>query len=916
MLVVKRRILYCVLLLTLLWGGVEVVSAGVAGLNPRRTVASIEAVADTSCPQSFRQLFCTGLISSTNCELCLPCMGDTMPDYYCDCMGGIPFHYGLDTIVSDTVWFVTKVSDILNNGMTAYWFSDSVVSIDIFIACHLSNPNKRVELTKNSSRIMSPAEIRAMLGNAGDMGQLIGNKPVYLRVAPRAEGRVLIYKYGDSFHSTCNQDSILKVFYGLKYAIAHQKETFLLPRVRVRSMKFMNWNQKDNEPARVSLVRGDCTTGDTVLTVLMTDSLKPYFFNKTLLQEAYTNNDSMYIVVECSKFGYISFHSSARFPGELQHSVDTLMCQGALYGLDQVILNDTSFADTVYYYKDTLGINSVNITVVRPDPVMDTMLLKSKQLYFFYHGQYVDHFGDYDIIEHADGGCDGRYLLHVEHDLVYQTEEKTVETCQGKTYTINKVAYSTNTIVRDTTTIDADTKKITIYTLRFIPPVLEYDTIYINKRQLPYKYEGKYVRSFGDTVMTITKRNTCTRKIRLTVVETELPLQHKYATIDTTVCLGLGLQLSDTLVYEPGAYLDSMMIAEDTLLHAEYHLSIGPALSINDTLRIYRSLLPYEFADTVLADFGEYDLYVREEDECDKQMHLTLLPETEYIEQTIDTTLCHGKQLSIAGVVLSEDTTVVDTVPLAEDVLGVRTWIVRFTAPKAEQVALQAKESELPLAYADTALGFGVHNLFVRGNGECDRLELVTVTPVEDFQTRVVDTAICFGKVMTIAGKEYRRNAEVKDTVQLSAHTWMCTTYRLSFTIPDLQYDTLTVGQGGMPVNYADTVISEYGTYQVVLHAEGECDILVELTVEQGTGLETVKNELQIVPTMAKTGQMLRLTSPESGLLQVFDVLGREVRHQNIPSGVTPIRLFQAGNYIVQLITSESILTQRIIITN
>ncbi len=913
-----RAFAYFCICLALLWGGAVCALAEVTGLSPLRQVASIEQVQDTACSQAYRQFFCTGLISSATCELCLPCMGDTMPDYYCDCMEGIPFHYGLDTVITDTVWYTARVSDIVNGGICAYWFSDSVVSIDLFIACNLKRPNEQINLSRNSSRIYSPETIRSMLGSAGDIVGIVGSKPIYLRVAPRAKGRVIIDKYGESFRSDCG-DSIFSVYYGIQYALGNEHTVYRMPRARQRSLKFVNWIQKDNKPLRMSIVRGDCLAGDTVESVVLTDSVRPYMADTTLMQDVYNKKDSLYFVFDRADFGKVIFRSTAKYPDKFKTYEDTVMCQGAMFDNGTIITHDTAFVDTLWIVRDTLAIRTTNVTMVSPDPAMDTMLLKSKQLYFYYHGGYITEFGDYDITEHNDGGCDGRYMLHVEHDWTVVNKKQTITECSGKTITLNGKKYTANKTVKDTVdNYSTDTRTITTYTLKFTSPVLEYDTIYLNKYQLPYRYEGKYVRSFGDTTMTITRTNTCTRKICLTVIETKLPLQYKDVETDTVVCRGMGLLLTmlDTVVTDNGVYYDSLMIAEDTMLCIKYNLTIREAENYKDTLLLMQRELPYQYYDTLLSAYGEYDMYLTQADECDRKVHLSVVPQIEYVEQEKDTMLCHGMVMQLGGLSLTEDTMLVDTTEISEYVQAVTTWHISFPQPQPLQVEVSAKESELPLQYADTMLGYGTHLLFTAGNGECDKWEQVSVQPQDDWQLQQADTSECFGKTVKIGAHSVMRDTVFTDTLQLSEHTWQCTTYRIRFTIPEVQKDTLYVPAEGMPVAYADTVIKEYGTYQVVLRAEGECDMLVELAVVQATGVAALRQELEVVPTIAKSGQLIRMNLPDNGTLQVFDVVGREVLTETLPAGVMPLRLSNTGNYILKFSTRDSILTRRIIITN
>lgn len=878
-------------------------------LRHYHVVSAEEAESGTGCSQSFVETFCKGLFGQIDCEICLPCVGDTMPSHYCDCLDGIPFQYGLDTILSDTIWYRTVVKDILDGGIAAYWFSSNEVSIDLFIMCSLTTPNKKISLTKNTSEILSTAQIKAILGSTGDLGDLFQTKPVYIRVAPTGPGRVVITKYGEGFPTQCDED-IEQLEYSIFYAVSKDETAFSISHEDLPKFKFANWKQQKNKPLTLILRTGDCLTGNDVDKFVFNDTLRPYFPRQALLDSLYNTGESVYVILDADDYGKVQFHDSMRFSTKYNTTKDTIMCQGAPYLNGLIINQDTTILDTTWVTSFWLALTTVNIQVITPEPIMDTLLVKYNKLPFFHHGEYIYDFGDYDISEILEDGCTARYLVHVGHDWIYDVSEKHQTECQGKSITVGGIAYSTDTVVIDTVdNIKADLRSITTHILEFTPPTLEYDTVYYYKTDLPQRYIGTcYVRAFGDTTFLVSSRNACDRLIQVTVEERKLPLQYKNIEIDTTLCLGAGLDLFyfDTLVFDAGRYQDSILIAEDTMLCITYNLSFEQYPPMSDTIYIMQRELPYIYKGAKIDSFGEYNIFVEPYNDCHQQVALVVLPENEYIVITVDTTLCRGLAEQLVN----------DTVQLDTYLYGVTVWNITIVEPEEEMMVVEATERQIPINVEGTELDYGTHRIETTTEDGCLRLIDVTVVPKEE--TILIDSIIstCHGKSITFRGKTYYEAEDITETIQVSEYTWHEITYHITFTAPELIYETLVVeDESNFPLDYLGTRIEDYGTYTILLAAKDECDVMVVLTVAQTAALNNVKRStLEVIPSIAKAGQVMNITIPNQGTLEVMDVVGRQVLHQTVTTGIMPLQINVPGNYFIQLQTQDELLTRRVII--
>lgn len=466
---------------------------------------------------------------SPTCEIMRKRLG--YPYYYCDCSEqSSTFIFPLDALITDTVWFKADISDLLK-GMSAYWFADCGVQMDVYAMCASKEPTMTLRVGKNQMREMDATSINEKLAAMGSAGEALKNIKPRIRVYPTGtgSGRVLCYPYNEGPHSTCND--LLPVYTSMTYVSSHSYDVYELQPQSIPSSGtlFVQWKQKDNQPCTVSVHRGGCE-GAVVATTLLADSTKLYFPDKTLLQQVKKAGESLYFRFEHeqSAVGRISF----RVPKYVAERVDTTICQGMGLQLADTLLTATTVYpnDTVWLLKDTVALRTYHLTIA-PAPVhYDTLRVRSTDLPMLYRNKmYIreNGYGDYDYTEQKEGMCDERYLLCVEHAV--QTTTTTIDTtlCEGKIYSFAGKNYTTNTEIQDTVWSDADTRSVVDLRVTFTEPELEYDTLYLTAAQLEgedgygyYHAESmQYITAYGDIEYDVTARNRCTRRVRLTVLE-------------------------------------------------------------------------------------------------------------------------------------------------------------------------------------------------------------------------------------------------------------------------------------------------------------------------------------------------------------------------------------------------------------
>lgn len=465
---------------------------------------------------------------SASCELMRKRLG--YPYYYCDCTEqSSTFLFPLEDIVSDTVWFKAEVNDLLK-GMSAYWFADCAVQMDVYATCASKEPTLTLRVGKNQMHEMDATAINDKLAAMGSAGEALKNIKPRIRVYPvgGGSGKVLCYPYDEGPHSTCT--NLLPIYTSMMYVSSHAYDVYELQSATIpaRGELFVQWREKNNNPCTVTIHRGSCD-GEVVTTTTLADSTRLLFLDKALLLTAKQAGESLFLRFDhdAKTTGRIR----VRAPKFITERVDTTICAGLGLQLSDTLLTATTVYpnDTVWLRQDTVSLRTYHLIVTPPAVQYDTLLVRAAQLPMLYRGNlYIKQggFGDYDYIEHTDAQCDERYLLHVEHAV--QTTTSTIDTtlCEGKIYTFAGKNYTHDTDIHDTIWTDPDTRAIVDVRLTFTPPDIEYDTLYLTQAQLQgndgygyYHSESmQYITTYGDIDYTLTARNRCTRRIRLSVL--------------------------------------------------------------------------------------------------------------------------------------------------------------------------------------------------------------------------------------------------------------------------------------------------------------------------------------------------------------------------------------------------------------
>jgi len=341
------------------------------------------------------------------------------PYYYCDCFedNTVEFHFGLDTVITDTLWFSATVSE-LKYGMSAYWFSDKPIRLELYAICSSTEPTLTFTVGGNTMKDIDVDFINSKLAEMGDLSEIVETvvKP-HLRVYPLngGQGRVLAFAYDEGPNSTC--EDLLPVKHGMTYITNHEEDIYAwLPQdMRKNKQMFVQWYQKKNLPCEMEFLRGTCADPTLICKRTMADSTKLFFPDTAIVNKAKAAGDTLFFRFRHNPddVGRVRFNYNIKW---VDSGLDTTFCEGMQLQLADTVLKQTTVysGDTVWRCKDTVDICTYNVNVIPAEIKYDTVLVYKSELPFYYRKTYyVTRMGQHDVVLRRKNSCTEHIMLQV-----------------------------------------------------------------------------------------------------------------------------------------------------------------------------------------------------------------------------------------------------------------------------------------------------------------------------------------------------------------------------------------------------------------------------------------------------------------------------------------------------------------------
>lgn len=321
-------------------------------------------------------------IGSPDCETARQQM--EAPYYYCDCFeNSNTFSFPLEAEITDTVWYIASVDD-LKKGISAYWFSDCSVTMEVYAMCTSKAPTISLTIGKNQMRDVDVAKINEKLNEMGQTAQeILGVLKPRIRVYPNGgTGRVYCYPYDEGPVSSCNDPLPLRPV--MTYVSSNPTSEYKLDYTLIASTgkTFIHWKQKNSKPCEIWLTLDSCN-GEEIGRATLSDSLHIFQPDSTIMKNAQTGKHNIWLHAKHANniSGRLYFYNNPKSPQQTKPEVNKKTCQGKSINVNmRTYKTDTTFVDTLWVKKDTLTTQKVTLTFTEPALEFDTVYVSPSQL--------------------------------------------------------------------------------------------------------------------------------------------------------------------------------------------------------------------------------------------------------------------------------------------------------------------------------------------------------------------------------------------------------------------------------------------------------------------------------------------------------------------------------------------------------
>ena len=352
---------------------------------------------------------------------------DSLPATYCECTyNTTPFTFPVDTVLTEPVWFSAKMDDV-RQGISAYWFSDDSVALDIYAFCISHAPAFSMVVPPNRMYELPIEEINARLDKLpGSAEYLKALEPrIHAYTLHGGTGQVYCYPYNHGPHSTCEKAMELRS--GMTYLCEEAENVYRLPvkNIPPKGKAFMRWIQKPehanikSQPADIRLTLDSCD-GEELEHTTLTDSMHVYIFDSTALVNARKAGRDIWVHISHEEgfIGRLRYFANPKY-AEGQPDINKSICQGKTLTINgREYDSDTTFVEGIYVSRDTLSTQHVTLTFTEPTPVYDTVLVDPKDLkrgvVHELTGAVLFNYGDTTIDIVAPKQCTKRYIVTVK----------------------------------------------------------------------------------------------------------------------------------------------------------------------------------------------------------------------------------------------------------------------------------------------------------------------------------------------------------------------------------------------------------------------------------------------------------------------------------------------------------------------
>ena len=351
---------------------------------------------------------------------------DSLPKHYCECTYNTePFAFPVDTVITEPVWFSATIDDI-KQGLSAYWFSDDYVVMDVYAFCVSHKPTFSMTVGPNRMYEMEKEMIDKKMSEIGGTAEMLKalEPRIHVYTLHGGSGHVYCYPYGQGPHSTCENPIELRAW--MTYVCDHAENSYRLPAKNMPSSgkAFLHWTHKPVNstqkcrPADIRLTLDSCN-GEELAHVVLPDSMHVYTIDSAMLADTRKAGKDIWVHVthEEGIVGRLRYFTNPKYTDPLPAVKKTTCLGKSIIVSERTYLSDTAFVDTVWVNRDTLTTQQLNLTFTQPALSYDTAYVDPRDLqYGVVHpltGAVLFHYGDTIVDVVKPNTCTKRYQITV-----------------------------------------------------------------------------------------------------------------------------------------------------------------------------------------------------------------------------------------------------------------------------------------------------------------------------------------------------------------------------------------------------------------------------------------------------------------------------------------------------------------------
>lgn len=366
---------------------------------------------------------------------------DKLPEFYCECeYNSFTFAFPIDTMLTEPVWFSATVDD-LKQGLSAYWFSNDYVVMDVYAFCMSTVPTFSMTVGPNRMYEMDLEEINKRLEDLGNSAAYLTTLIPHIHVYTLngGTGRVYCYPYDQGPHSTC--ENTLEMRPGMTFVCDQPENVYRLPYSSISSQghAFIHWKHKpkktsqNSQPAEVWITKGACD-GTEVGRMTMTDSLHVYLLDSAMLVGARKAKTDLWVHVQHAEgiAGRLRYVNNPKYAEPLTDLKKSTCVGKTITVNERTYASDTAFTELLWVAADTLQTQQVKLSFSLTTKY-DTVRVKESELrrgYVHSSGRVLYNYGDTIIDIEKANTCTVRWyitVLNPEGIEIVESGKKKVE---------------------------------------------------------------------------------------------------------------------------------------------------------------------------------------------------------------------------------------------------------------------------------------------------------------------------------------------------------------------------------------------------------------------------------------------------------------------------------------------------------